>query len=362
MKFSRGRNYDVSLVAFVHPEVQKSRPVLENLGFHVIEAPTPVNVTAIKFTFLREKINKNGCCGASELIKINSYRLEQYDKVIHMDADVAVLGNIDELLDTDFSLVYTTDPNMATHKGEDHMPSQGGLLVIKPNIQDYRNIIDIILTQEFKMGSGWNGSKIGWFWGGMTVQGVLPYYYNSANIPGQRALTPYGRRKIVDRCIYNTMADSDECQATDFSLIKTAHFTVCQKPWTCYSSYVNPLCEKLHKAWFQLRREAENYYGLPVVKEACVNKFGRRGYNYMLLDNARTPPDSIFVPDDSPSFLEPTAESRFLTKDYEKTSGGKDNVPDTPKEKEEKRQRKLKRLEWEARQKLKKGNNNKQKG
>jgi hypothetical protein len=70
MKFSRGRNYDVSLVAFVHPEVQKSRPVLKNLGFHVIEAPTPVNVTAIKFTFLREKINKNGCCGASELIKI----------------------------------------------------------------------------------------------------------------------------------------------------------------------------------------------------------------------------------------------------------------------------------------------------
>jgi hypothetical protein len=31
---------------------------------------------------------------------------------------------IDELLARDFSLIYTTDPNMATHKGEDKMPVQ----------------------------------------------------------------------------------------------------------------------------------------------------------------------------------------------------------------------------------------------
>lgn len=59
------------------------------------------------------------------------------------------------------------------------------------------------MTTEFRMGSAWNGSKIGWFWGGMTVQGVLPYYYNAVTSPG--------RSQIVDRCIYNTMADVDEC-------------------------------------------------------------------------------------------------------------------------------------------------------
>jgi hypothetical protein len=31
---------------------------------------------------------------------------------------------IDELYARDFSLIYTTDPNMATHKGEDKMPVQ----------------------------------------------------------------------------------------------------------------------------------------------------------------------------------------------------------------------------------------------
>ena len=347
IKHSRKGDYDVSLVAFVHPSVVTSRPVLARIGYHIIEAPTPVNVSAIPFKFLREKIQKNGCCGASELIKLNSYRLEQYDKVIHLDADTCLLQPLDEIINRNFSLIYTTDPNMATHNGEDRMPSQGGLLVLRPSLADYRALINIVLTTEFNMGGGWNGSKIGWFWGGMTVQGVLPYYYNMGT------LTPRGRRQIVDRCIYNTMADSDECQKTPIEAVKSAHFTICQKPWTCYSSHVNALCSKLHEAWFALRKEAERYYSLPVVPDAC-RVDGRRKYAYMALESAKLPQDTILMPDDSPSFLKPTAESRFLTEDYEKTSGGKDNIPDTPEETEEKRLRKEKRERWEKAQAEKK--------
>jgi len=28
---------------------------------------------------------------------------------------------------------------------------------------------------------------VGWFWGGMTVQGILPYYYNIVGVPGGEA-------------------------------------------------------------------------------------------------------------------------------------------------------------------------------
>ena len=73
----------------------------------------------------------------------------------------------------------------------------------------------------------------------------------------------------------------------------------------------------------------------------------------MDLEHAKLPADSILVPDESPGLLEPLEESRFLTKDYEQTSGGKDRVPDTPQEAEEKRKRKAKRLEWEAKRKAK---------
>lgn len=75
IKTTRNSAYDISFIAFVHPNVTTSRVGLTRLGFHVIEVPTPVNIPAIKFQFLREHIDKNGCCGAAELIKLTSYRL-----------------------------------------------------------------------------------------------------------------------------------------------------------------------------------------------------------------------------------------------------------------------------------------------
>lgn len=74
IKTTRNSAYDISFIAFVHPNVTTSRVGLRRLGFHVIEVPTPVNITAIKYQFLREHIDKNGCCGAAELIKLTSYR------------------------------------------------------------------------------------------------------------------------------------------------------------------------------------------------------------------------------------------------------------------------------------------------
>lgn len=206
MEQHRDKKYDVSLVAFVHPNVTSSRAPLERIGYHVIEASTPVNSSAIKFKWFREHIDRNGCCGSSELIKLNSYRLVQYDKVVHMDADTFMLNPIDDALETEHSVVYTTDPNMASHKGDDKMPYQGGFLVFRPNITDYLNIVNLLMTVEFRSGSAWNGSKIGWFWGGMTVQGILPYYYNLNTAPG--------RSLRVDRCRYNTMADTADCTVT----------------------------------------------------------------------------------------------------------------------------------------------------
>jgi hypothetical protein len=74
LKYSVHSAYDISFIAFVHPNVTKARDGLSRIGFHVIEVPIPINVSAIQFDFLREKINKNGCCGAAEMIKLSSYR------------------------------------------------------------------------------------------------------------------------------------------------------------------------------------------------------------------------------------------------------------------------------------------------
>ncbi len=323
LKYSWNASYFISFVAFVHPNVTLARPGLRRLGFHVIEVPIPVNTTAIQFDFLREKINKNGCCGSAELIKLSSYRLLQYDRVIHLDADVMLLNPLDPVLDLDYSLVYTTDPNMATYKKlTEQMPVQGGFLVLRPSLADYRAIIATEMRTEFRQGKGWNASLIGWYWGGMTVQGILPYYYHRVSAPN--------RSLIVDRCHYNTMADTPECATQQLGELRSAHFTVCQKPWTCLGprGHVNRLCQQLHERWFQLRAEAEAFYGMRDGAEgsqaACTRGRGQDGYSPLRVHQARLPALAggmegsrahyrrNLLPDTSPDRLEPLPEARYF--------------------------------------------------
>lgn len=191
---------------------------------------------------------------------------------------------------------------MATFKKPECMPVQGGFIVFTPSEQDYLNVMNIMLTTEFRKGKGWNSSHIGWFWGGMTVQGVLPYYYNKVTEPG--------RSKVLDRCYYNTMADTDECQVQTIDQIKSAHFTVCQKPWSCYRAFINDLCGALHKKWFALRRQAEEFYGLPPTEKPCPA--GHGSYVHMRLHDAKLPVAAKFVvPDDSPDFLAPIGNTGY---------------------------------------------------
>jgi hypothetical protein len=56
---------------------------------------------------------------------------------------------------------------------------------------------------NYKDGSAWGGTHIGWFYGGRTIQGVLPYYYN--HVMNESSVLR------VNRCIYNTMADEANC-------------------------------------------------------------------------------------------------------------------------------------------------------
>ena len=52
----RHLDFDISLIAFVHPNVSSSRPLLTQMGFQVIVAPTPINTSAIRYEFLRTKV------------------------------------------------------------------------------------------------------------------------------------------------------------------------------------------------------------------------------------------------------------------------------------------------------------------
>lgn len=55
-------------------------------------------------------------------------------------------------------------------------------------------------------------------------------------------------------------SDCQDCREQDINKVRSAHFTICQKPWTC-NYHDNPrnmrLCKQLHDRWFELRDEYE---------------------------------------------------------------------------------------------------------
>ncbi|CAM9268444.1 unnamed protein product, partial [Ectocarpus sp. 12 AP-2014] len=178
-----------------------------------------------------------------------------------------VLQPLDDLLDAEESLLYTPDINMG-NSYTPVMPVQGGFLVVRPDPEVFQDLVQIVKRTSFYPSKGWGGSMIGLFWGGVNVQGILPYYYE------RRAPAGVSYRS-VDRSVYNNMVDRPSCQAVDISQVRqeAAHFTNCQKPWEClYPHPKQPLCSRLAERWFEMRTRAESALGLP-HKEACPTGF-----------------------------------------------------------------------------------------
>lgn len=137
-----------------------------------MERDLPLRIEEIEGAFLREKIAKNGCCGASELLKLYAWLLTEYHRVVHLDMDSLVLQPMDELYDRDgVDFIYTCDYGMMT-PGSKACPVQGGFFVLRPDPQIYAALVDVVREGDFREGSAWGGSGIGWFWGGMTIQGA----------------------------------------------------------------------------------------------------------------------------------------------------------------------------------------------
>lgn len=277
--------YDVELVAFMKSNVVKSRQILSQYGWKIIERPLPVELDEIENTQYMEKMKNSGCCGADEFLKLWAYTLTSYDRVIHLDMDSIVYQNMDELYNQPYELQYTGDYNMATRPVP---PVQGGFLVIKPSLERFEELRSIIRKGQYSGGSGWESSHIGKFWGGATIQGIMPYFY---------ARVHEGDAKELNRCIYNVMVDNpyrpyrnendvkkclngqptcEDCRKQSIEKVKSAHFTICQKPWTC-TKHDNPrnkdLCEKLHAQWFQLRDEFEQEQQISNEYRATKTRF-----------------------------------------------------------------------------------------
>jgi len=258
------KNYpDVELIALCGPDSGKWAPesfkLVEKAGWKPLKVELPVQVKDIgdeHGKYLKEELPKSGCCGPAELIKLEAFRLTQYERVIMLDTDTLILHNLDELFeDKEHHAIWTVDRNLGGNC------INGGWIVLTPMQAVYDELVATVKKGDFREGSAWGGSNIGWCYGGQTIQGIIPYYF-------QKLHKPEGAWREADSCIYNNMGDNtnhdgrkqDEVEPKE---VKTFHFTVCQKPWDYCDFEGKPICMALHKKWWAARWNLETKRGLP---------------------------------------------------------------------------------------------------
>lgn len=184
-----------------------------------------------------------------------------------------------------------------------HKPVQGGFLVLRPDLDVYNEFVSIIKKGDFRKNGGWGGIQ-GLFYGAMTFQGIIPYFYDILH-PGDAV--------EVNRCVFNQMADNpkdqrtvndipqgrcrtgqdecEDCRNRPLSEIVTTHFTLCQKPWFCLPHdrdiIQQRLCRQLHHEWHRIRADLEQSWGRPELGPGAYQKkhfyghcaaFGKNGY------------------------------------------------------------------------------------
>lgn len=295
--------YSYKMYAIIHPEaLQCTEKQLASHGYTILVRKEPVAVKDIEGEFLRERVEKNGCCGAKEFIKLHAYTITDHPIVVHLDLDTLILKPLDDVFDAMLydetteighkarkslpvfltnivpkapNAFFTRDYNMHQGKTTSKALVQGGFLVLRPSLETYKMFCNVIKEGDYRSTGGWGGKGYGAY-GAMTFQGIIPYFYDQ--------LQP-GTAVELNRCFYNNMCDNprdqktmndivsgkccdgrvdcEDCRSVDISLIKTAHFTLCQKPWHCLPSDTNRiqerLCRKLHHEWFRVRKDLEDF-------------------------------------------------------------------------------------------------------
>ena len=217
-------------------DVSQSYIDLKNQGYVAMQRPDSAIRPGERPDKIRMMMNNDGCCGYTELLKLHVYGMIEHELAVHLDFDSLLLKPMDDLfnamlgqegtitgndsrqklplaklprtkpvdLGKPIHAAFTRDYNSVINpKVSAPVGYQGGFLVVRPNLTVLERYRTILKRGEFLLGprDGWEG-KFGGFYGDITFQGILPYYYE--------AVAPEGEHNEVelDRCVYNQMADN----------------------------------------------------------------------------------------------------------------------------------------------------------
>ena len=231
--------------------------VLTKLGFRVVATDVLVPPEDIAGEAGRDSaVGATSFGGTRYLIsdendKLLIYNLTEYDHVVSIDTDALVVDAIDELFDNPEETQGILDYYGLGDDDPDHpeggwkqavVPAvNGGFVVVRPSKAALEGILDIYRRGDFTPDSvdgymaGWDHLGTGYFYGGISVQGLLPaYYFRDAilNRPAnttryqavQHALkTAEGRQfRELDQCVYDVLGHKN-CWGKEGGVQGTQH-------------------------------------------------------------------------------------------------------------------------------------------
>jgi len=284
--------HNVDILALVLERCPKAdEEFLKEVGFTVIRKPHPVNMADMKGNVKQEWARMQGHGGnsaflmADESLKYWPLSMTEYDRVLVLDSDVMVLDPMDELMERTEDFVGTYDPGLDTPSSL-VPPVQGGFLLYRPNMADFKEVQRLTTEGEWYHSQGWGNSDIGYCYGGTGPTGLLSYLYHKDALPQLKAVgkknirdgprgevVPGVRMFAADRSVYDVVVDRSlrkdvEAHGTDIAElikgVKSVHFTgACQKPWMCESpsNAVGNLCAAMTSRWFAMRSTLDKANG-----------------------------------------------------------------------------------------------------
>jgi hypothetical protein len=335
-------HYDYHLVAMVETKAEAScSPVLYQSGaFHTVMIKEPPiygqEIVGEKGSLARKTLHRKG---TTEFLPLYIYEMTEYPIVVHVEWDSILTKPLDDVLD---AFLYHPQSNIGRtarerivleqHQGRRNvvwpdnvqaaftldwpqvMPGRKpgvrpGLFIVKPNVNVYELIIDVIRQGDYVDGhsreNGWGGLGHGGYTGAMGLSGLLAFVYEALlydtwvelnqcryNHVGMDVLyrAPPSFQKShakVGQC-RNDGDYCEDCMTTSLSLLHSVRFgEACPRPWHCIGEGSRsrhdktgvpeeqvslPHCLELQGIWHGVRRDLEaklyNLTNADTIREA----------------------------------------------------------------------------------------------
>lgn len=177
--------------------------MVEALNVRVIRAPMVEPDPVLREKNTADRWN-------ATFFKLNIFNLTQFDKLVFLDLDMILLGNIDDLFQKEHMAAVAA--GNCIHP--DWTGLNSGLLVLEPSEAEYRRVLEqMVPACEYRFSRGQ----------GFGDQDVINYSYPDW----------FSRKELVLSEIYNTLIyhTDDLCRQVPFRELRVIHCAEAEKPW-----------------------------------------------------------------------------------------------------------------------------------